>query len=270
MTLVVQDDSMRLNLDETVTLFEDKRADEIAAQLFDEFGLEADVDPTPDAGSALARFTVQRGTAMQLLKDLARRHGMFVYVRPGNEPGASVGVFKYPTFERGDLPELLLLGAERNVARFSADFDAMRPVAATAYSVGAGGKTVIGSTLDKPDVETLGDEAAHEIVTPGRTLLARTREEQSDLDEAVFAAVNSSTFAYTASTEVVADTYKGVLAPYRVVSVAGVGDSLSGDYLISRVTHVLTDESYSQQVELKRNARSAAGGALAGLLGGIL
>lgn len=269
MVLIVQDDSVLLNQDETVELFEDKRADEIAEKLFDDFGLDADVDAMPDAGSALPRFTVQRGTAMELLKELARNHGAHVYVRPGDEPGVSVGVFKYPSWEPSDLPELLLLGEERNVASFRAEFDATRPLTATAYSVTAADKTIIGSTLDTPDVETLGDEAAHDVVVPAHTLLARGREEQSDLDEAVFAAVNVSSFAYSAAGEVSADIYEGVLLPYQIVTVAGVGATLSGDYLISHVTHVLSDEGYTQQFELKRNARSGASGGAGGLIGGL-
>lgn len=268
MVLVVQDDSILLNRDETVTLFENKRADEIASQLFDEAGLDADVDEVPDPGAPLSRFTVQRGTPMQLLKELARRHGMFVYVKPGAEPGTSIGVFKYPSWEPSDLPELLLLGEERNVARFSAELDATRPLTAIAYNVGATDKAVIGAELDTPDVEALGDEGAHDVVVPVRTWLARTREEQSDLDEAVFAAVNLSSFAYTASAEVDADSYEGVLAPHQIVTVAGVGGQLAGDYLISRVTHTLNDEGYQQSFELKRNARSAAsaGGATGGII----
>lgn len=269
MVLVVQDDSLLLNQDETVELFEDKRADEIAEQLFDDFGLDAEVDDMPDAGSALPRFTVQRGTAMELLKELARNHGAHVYVKPGEEPGSSVGVFAYPSWDPSELPELLLLGEERNVASFRAEFDATRPLVATAYSVTAADKSIIGSTLDTPDVETLGDEGAHDVVTAAHTLLASAREEQSDLDEAVFAAVNVSSFAYSASGEVSADTYEGVLLPYHIVTVVGAGPVLSGDYLISRVTHTLSDEGYTQQFELKRNARSGGGGA-GGLLGGIL
>ena len=147
---------------------------------------------------------------------------------------------------------------------------ATRPLTATVYSVGATDKTVIGSTLDTPDIEALGDEAAHDVLAPARTLLARTREEQSDLDEAVFAAVNLSSFAYSAAGEVTADGYAGVMQPYQVLTVVGVGGYLSGDYLISRVSHVLTDDDYRQQFELKRNARSAGSGATdGGLLGGI-
>jgi hypothetical protein len=271
MVVVVQDDSVLLNRDETVELFEDKRADEIASQLFGDFGLEADVDETPDAGATLTRFTVQRGTAMQLLRELARAHGTHLYVKPGSTPGTSIGVFKYPSWDPSELPELLLLGPDRNLASFNAELDATRPLAATAYSVNASDKTIVGSTLDVPDIEPLGDEGAHDVLAPARTLLTRTREEQSDLDEAVFAAVNLSTFTYSASGEVDADSYEAVLQPYQIVTVAGVGGYLSGDYLISRVSHVLNDEGYRQQYEMKRNARSAGSGAGdGGLLGGIV
>ena len=269
MTLVVQDDSVLLNRDERVQLFEDKRADEIATELFEEFGLEAEVDTMPDAGATLTRYTVQRGTAMQLLRELARQHGAYLYVKPGTAPGSSIGVFQAAQLGTSELPELLLLGPQRNVSSFRAEVDATRPMTATAYNVSATDKTVLTGTLDTPDLETLGDEAAHDVLTPARTLLARGREEQSDLDEATRAAVNLSSFAYSASGEVSADGYAGVLQPHQTVAVAGVGGFLSGTYLIARVTHMLTDASYRQQFELKRNARSAGhmgGGASGGIV----
>ena len=64
-----------------------------------------------------------------------------------------------------------------------------------------------------------------------------------------------------------ADSYAGVLLPHRVVSVAGAGGYLSGDWLISHVTHTITDASYKQSVGLRRNARSAGGSG--GLSGGV-
>lgn len=269
MVLIVQDDSVLLNQDEQVVLYEDLRADEIATQLFADYGLEAEVENVPDAGAALTRALVQRGTAMQLLRELARRHGLFVYVRPGETPGTSVGVFARPNFAPGDLPELLLMGPERNVTRFSAEFDALRPLTASAGSVSVTDKSEISSEVEDADLEALGDEPAHTVLpAPAKSLLARTREEQTDLDEATQAAVNLSSFAYSASVEVAADSYEAVLQPYQVVAVVGAGGHLSGNYLISRVTHVMDDEAYRQQVELRRNARSAGNGG-GGDLGGV-
>ena len=48
--------------------------------------------------------------------------------------------------------------------------------------------------------------------------------------------------------------------PCTVLSVAGAGSRLSGDYLISEVSHILRDEGYRQSFMLRRNAHSDAGG----------
>jgi hypothetical protein len=269
MILVVQDDGVLMNQKEEIALFEDMGAHEIAEQLFDDFGLEPDVEEVPDAGSALVRAVVQRGSAMQLLRELARRHGMFVYVRPGAEIGTSVGVFRRPNLAPSELPELLLMGEDRNVEKFSAEFDALKPMTARADAVSITDKEPLTSEILAPTVLALGDETAHVTVEPApATRLTRTREEQSDLDEAVTAAVNLSSFAYSASAEVSAEGYAGVLQPYLVIGVAGAGGVLSGNYLISRVTHVLEDGGYRQQVNLRRNARST--GSTAGSPGGVV
>ena len=269
MTLVVHDDSVFLNQTETVQLFEDMAAHEIAETLFGEFDLEPEVDSVPNAGSAYTRYVVQRGTAMQLLRDLARRHGMFVYVRPGQTPGHSIGVFATPSLQAGDAPELLLLGEDRNIHTFTAEFDALQPLTARAGNVRISDKSVVTSEVDTPEQLMLGDDGTHDLVgAPGVSLLARTREEQSDLDAAATAAVDLSAFAYTATAELDANDYNRVLSPHQVISVAGPGGQLGGLYLISRVHHVINDDSYVQTLTLKRNARSAGGGG-AGLLGGL-
>jgi phage protein D len=269
LTLVVQDDSVLLNRDEKVAFFEDMASHEIAEALYAEHGLQAEVDSTPAAGAAFTRMVVQRGTNMQLVQELARRHGMFAYVRPGDAPGSSVGVFRRPQLAPGELPELLLLGPERNVDEFEMAFDALKPTTAAAGGVRIIDKEVVSAETAAADLAPLGDEGAHDVLAaPATTLLARTREEQADLDAAATATVNLSSWAYSARGAVDADRYAGVLSPHQVVRVAGVGPVLSGDYLVSQVTHVITDDRYRQQFSLRRNARSAGGGGL-GIPGGL-
>jgi len=259
-TLVVHDDSVLLNRDEKVVVFEDKAASEIAESLISEYGLTAQVDDTPPEGGALTRYVVQRGTNMQLLRQLARRNGMWAYVKPGPEPGQSIGVFTRPSFDPSDLPELLLLGPDRNIDTFSVEFDALRPLKAQAGSIAIADKSDLTSDVESADLAPLGDEAVHDVLDPtGTALLARTREEQADIDAAVRAAVNLSAFAYGAQGEITNDLYGGIILPYQVVSIAGIGGRLSGNYVVSRVSHKLTDSSYSQQFSLIRNARSAGG-----------
>jgi hypothetical protein len=269
--LVVQDDSVLLNQTEEIEMYEDMTADEIAESIFTDFGLDPDVDPAPDPASPLARAVVQRGTAMQLLRELARRYGMFTYVVPGEEPGISIGKFVQPVFEETEYPQIVLMGEDRNIGAFNAQFDALRPVTALAGSVGITDKTDIYSEADAPDIDPLGDEATHDIVAPAQpTILARTREETSDIDEATMAAVNLSSFAYTATAEIDTESYEAVLEPYKILTVAGAGGYLSGDYLISRVTHLIDNGGYKQQFSLRRNARSAGSStSLSSLFGGI-
>jgi hypothetical protein len=269
MTLVVHDDSVLLNRDEKVVLFEDMAPQDIVTSVFAEAGLTPDVDPAPSAGAALQRVVVQRGTGMQLLRDLAKRYGMFAYVRPGDQPGASIGAFKLPQFDATDLPEILLVGDKRNVESFSAEFDALRPISARAGSIALADKGVLSSTTDAADIDPLGDQAVHDLTQPAVTLLTGTREEQSDLDAATAATVDLSSWAYAANGELDVDNYEGVLQPYHLVRVRGIGGYLSGDYLIGRVTHMLTDTGYRQRFSLHRNARAAGGAGGGGLPGGL-
>lgn len=266
MVLVVQDDSVLLNQEEQVELFENQSPDEIARDLFQRYGLRAETDSVSVPAGGLKRFIVQRGTAMQLLRELARRHGMFVFVKPGANPGSSIGLFKRPTFAASDYPELLLMGADRNINHFSAQLDALRPTKARADNVDITNQDLISSETNSSDIPPQGDTAVHDLIDVGQTLLARTREEIVDLDAATTAAVNHSSWAYSADAEVAADNYSAVLSPYTVITVTGTGGNLSGDWLICHVTHHIKDDGYKQQFTLRRNARSegASGGGFAG------
>jgi phage protein D len=268
-TLVVHDDSVLLNRDESVVVFEDMSPSQIAQQIFADAGFDPRVDSVAAAGSAFKRYAVQRGTPMQMLRRLAREHGMFVYVEPGDSAGRSVGVFQRPLAQADDLPDLVLRGAERNIGSFAAEFDALRPQAPQAASVLANDRSIVTAQSPTAPGTPLGPEAAHQLLTPATTLLARTREEQADIDAATAGAADLSSWAWTAQGEVHADGYSGVLRPHRLVTVRGVGGHLSGDYLISRVAHEIRNAGYKQQFSLTRNARGAGSGAAGALLGGV-
>lgn len=270
MIVVVQDDSVLLNQDEEVELYENKTADEIAGQLFQQYGLTADTDRVTAPAAGLTRYLVRRGTAMQFLRELARRHGMFVYVDAGDAPGVSTGVFKRPDTAPGDYPGLVLTGSGHNIREFTAGFDGLAPLTARADSVDATDISTVSSETDSSDLDAQGAEAVHAVTRAGKTLLARTREETDDLDAATAAAVNHSSWAYMANTEVVADNYSAVLKPYKTIDVTGVGGHLSGTWLISQVTHHIDGGRYRQSLTLRRNARSAGtsgggGSALSGV-----
>lgn len=267
MVIVVQDDSLLLNREETVERFENKRPDEIAAQFFSDYGLESDLDNISLPAGGLARETVQRGTAMHLLRDLGRRHGCFVYVYPGADVGKSVGVFKKPELEKSSFPELLLLGSERNLDALEINFDALLPTTAKAASVSVPKLKVADLATASSSQVALGDADSHSLVEAGTILLSQVLEEAEDVDASLQSAVDYSSWALTANGEVSAASYVGVLQTHKTVTVVGASSSLSGNYLISRVTHTISDEGYKQSFQLRRNAQSVPSDG--GLGGGI-
>jgi hypothetical protein len=265
-TVVIQDDSIRLNRDDRIFRFENLLDHEIASQLFGEIQQIAttEIENTPAPSSSLPPVVVQRGTAMQLLRSLARRQGMHAYVLPGEEPGQSIGCFKsFPTKTDG-LPPLIVLGAERNVAEFNPTNNAQRPAKITAATLNIFDKTITQRTSDLGRFDLLGEETtfAEEGNIATQILFPRYGD-TVDLDQAVTAEALRSSYSTEATGTVLNDSYSAVLTPYRVVSIGGVNQRRSGDYLIRKVTHSLTRSSYSQSFTLQRNARSA--GSSAGL-----
>lgn len=272
LVLVVQDDSVLMNQHERVEIYQDQTEEDIATSLFQDFGMDIDIDldnNTTNSSGGLSRYIVQRGTAMHLLRELARRKGKYVYVKPGDIVGRSTGLFKRPDLSSGDFPELLLLGEKRNINQFSASLDGVRPVTVKAASVDITDQSLLTAEVSRTSIDTQGDTAVHDIVEAGTTLLTRTREEQNDIDLATQAAVDHSSWAYSANVEVIADNYGGVLSPYKNVFVNGAGPMLSGSWLISQVTHRINDENYKQAVTLRRNALSGNYNGIGDLAGGV-
>ena len=158
-TVIVQDDSVRLNREARVFLFENLLDHEIASQLFGEVEqiTATEIETTPAPGNN-SPAVVQRGTAMQLLRRLARRQGMHAYVLPGTEPGQSIGCFKpFPTQTDG-LPPLILLGTERNVSEFNPSNNAQSPARVTGFTLNVFDKTVTQRTSDFGSLDLLGEE----------------------------------------------------------------------------------------------------------------
>ena len=271
-TLLVHDDSVYLNREESVSRFENLLDHEIASQIFQQFEQIAstDIEDTPAPGSELPPIEIQRGTAIQLLRSLAQRQGMHAYVLPGESPGKSVGAFKSFPIETDGLPPLVLLGSERNIETFDVTNNAQSPSNVQASTLSVTDKVVTTRTSSFRDVELLGEEAGFDDESEAATQLLPPNQGQSvDLDRAVAAEAEKSSYAFEASGSVLGFCYPAVLQPYRVVTVRAGNTSSSGDYLISKVTHTLTRSTYSQSFTMKRNARSASIGGIADPAGSI-
>jgi hypothetical protein len=258
-TVIVQDDSYYLNREDKSLQFENLLDHDIAAQLFQVATQIAstDIDSTPAPGSNPIPAVVQRGTEMQLLRMLAARQGLHAYVLPGDEPGASQGCFKAFPSQPDGLPDLVLLGKQRNLSSFSPNNNAERPANFRAYALNLRDLSVSRSESQPDSLERLGDVTTVErTADTGVQVLPPRHGDNVDLDTWVAAETLNASYSIEATGQVLGDCYTGVLSPYRVVTVKGAHERDSGTYQITRVAHTLNRSLYSQDFSLRRNGRS--------------
>ncbi|MEJ2552372.1 MAG: hypothetical protein P8Y98_15265 [Anaerolineales bacterium] len=271
-TLIVHDDSAFLNQEEALSRFDNMADHEVAQQLFGgvaRIGV-IDVETTPDHTGGLPAVIVQRGTGMQILRTLARRQGMHAYVLPGEDPGQSVGCFKRLPAAAGDIPDLVILGAERNVSGFNLSNNAQSPAQVQASALRVTDKGVVTRTSSFRDLDLLGDQQAQQTDSSVATMIALPRFGTGvDLDRLVEGQSERASYAYSATGSIIGECYSGVLLPYNLVNVTGTSDEACGEYLIHQVRHQLTRSVYGQSFTLKRNARSSTGGGSSASAGSI-
>ena len=260
-TLIVHDDSVYLNRKEHVKCFEELSDHQIVKQLFEAKGVEEHIPSTRiEEIPGKQIVVVQRGTAMQLLRSLAKCHERFhAYVLPGDLPGQSIGVFKAEPTEPDGLLPLVLLGSNRNLKTFDIKKNALSPSIVRASTLRIGDKGVVSSTASFRDSQLLGAEPAMEDkkdTNIATHILSPYQCRPTDSKKAVKAKATDSSYAFEATGSVLEGCYPGVLQPYRLVEVKAGGTQFSGDYLITRVTHSLTRSTYSQSFSLERNAQS--------------
>jgi hypothetical protein len=266
-TLVVRDDSVLMNREEASEVFEGRSDDAIARAVFGRFPFIGDTRIEPTRGERAA--VALRGTAIQYLRELAHAHGYHAYVLPGDRAGRSVGCFLPDPAEPGDLPRLVLMGSGRNVLELEVHEDAESPETSRARTLRlrdqqtVSAQTGVGDlTLVRPLPPLPGLVAAKRLVRP-------EENDREDPETRARASARRAAYAYRASGKLVPGCYPAALVPYQRVAVE-VGDlPLSGEWLITKVTHRITPDVYVQEFEAKcdsrqdtaANAAPTAGGA---------
>jgi len=224
------------------------------------------VPPLDDAGVQ----RVRRGTAITYLRRLAKLRNMHAYVLPGSDLGKSIGVFKkYPTAKDG-LPDMILTGPDRNIGSFNIRNMGTEPGTAVSFSVSLSDAKVVKKTSDANQTDRTGEKAAEKAPNAATYLLRPDDASAADLDSAVQARSDRSSYQFEVTGDLYTECYGKPLTPYRLVTVKGVNGKLSGDYIVTSVKHVLNRDTYKQAFGLTRNAVSAGTGSPSGPLGKVL
>lgn len=268
-TLVVHDDGALLHRRVSEDSFPPGLSDaDIARRIFGDYGeiASTEVEDTPAPPDALPPEQVPIGTHMQVLRALARRNDFQAAVLPGASAGASIGVFHSSPVFTDDLPELVLLGADRNIDTFDVRFNAQGPVNVVASTLSFSDRSVVTRQSRVRDLTLVGevpplegdDQLGSERLRPGSG-------EGVDLQHRVDREARRRSRAFTATGSVRLGCYGGVLRPFRQVTVKLGTTASSGSYLVERVVHRLTRSDYTQEFTLVTDALSDIGGG-AGLI----
>ena len=268
-TLVVRDDSVLLNREEDVEVFENRADEDVAREVFGRFPeiSAARIEPT----GAAQRVAVRRGTAMQFLRELAHAHQFHAYVLPGEQQAQSIGCFLPDPAAPGKLPDLVLMGAARNLADAQVNEDSETPQRTRASTLRLSDQQIVSEETRIADLQLMREFPALTDDDAALRLLPPEEHDREDIASRTTAETRRASYAYRLSARVVPGSYAGLLQPYQKVRVLAGDTPYAGEYLLTKVTHRITPSVYTQEFEAKCDSASdPQGGGAAEVAQGIL
>jgi phage protein D len=261
LSVVAMDPTVLMTLEEKVKPWPNMADSDIASAIFGDHGFTPDVEATQPSRDEVQQTTIQRGSGIQFLKQLATRNGYECFVELDPAGGAVKGHFHPPRVEETSQGVLSVnLGDATNVNSFSARFDMLRPVTAQVTGLDIDDQSDQPAQIDSAALNGLGRKPAGSADKPRKVLLADTGLAQSgELQTYAQAVVDRSSFAISADGELNTVAYGGVLRAKRPVLVRGAGRQFSGSYYIDRVLHTFTPQGYTQRFSLRRNGLGLTG-----------
>jgi phage protein D len=252
-TVKAVDRSFELDLEEKVVAWPGTSESGIAEAIFAAHGLTAQVEATPAGPDPDVHVLIQRDTDWAFLRSLATKWGYATYLE--SDRGSVVGHF-HPLDPLAEPQGQLALGFGGDALKVHAEIDlaAGRRVQAARIPALSDGPQVGDSAGD--------DEAQGAVSLGGRTAMLLAPSDVLGEVEPLVAATGlarRSAFAARLEAEVDAAGVGLLLRARRTVLVQGLGQSLSGLYLVERVRHVLGADHHRQQLTLVRNALGLTG-----------
>ena len=185
-----------------------------------------------------------------------------------------------------DTPQPVLavqFGAETNVNRFSLEVNALAPADVAMSGVDRVTGDVLDTNAESTGETVLGANPADSYLAPGMAPgLVRIGQTVTTGGPEMTALCQGlrdhGEWFVTGEGEVAANQYGSILTPRGTVTIKGIGETHSGVYYVTHVTHTFSAAGYMQVFRVKRNAlmptggedfAAGADGLLAGVTGGL-
>ena len=268
------DGSVLMDQEEKLKDWPDKKDSDIAAEIFGLYNFAPDVEDTVVIHDEAMSTIIQRETDMQFLKRLALRNGYECFVH------GTRGIFRKPFIDEQPQPVLAIhFGDKTNVSRFSLEVNSLAPTNVAMFQVDRSNKEIIDVAIERSLQFPLGATDSPSLlgrgVDPGKIYIgmnaATGNPEMTALCQGLF---HQAEWFVSGEGEVTSDLYGHVLQPRKPVTIKGIGETYSGVYYVTHVTHSFTSSGYTQFFRVKRNALMPTGAedfsASAGLLSGLI
>lgn len=251
-----------MNLEEKVRAWPNMADSDIAAMIFSEYGITAQVTPTQPIRMAGDTTVIQRGTDIRFLRTLAERNGFECSVTTAPLAPVPAGYFGPP--RAAEPPQATLsvnFGTETNVTGFAVHYDMLTPAAARIANIDAADGSSQDADVTELGVAKLGaDSTLEHLDHPSLILLSRSGLVTGDeLQTYAQGQVDRTAWAVTAEGTADPRRLGALLEVGRPVLVRGAGSLFSGAYLVDRVLHGWSAEGYSMRFRLRRNATGLKG-----------
>ncbi len=254
------DKSVLLDREEKLKAWPSVKDSDIANQIFSEYQLTPVVTDTTLVHDEEVSTIIQRETDMQFLKRLALRNGYECYVQ------GDFGYFQPPNIDAASPQPVLSahFGHETTLNFINLNVNALSPSNVAMFQVNRMSKETIDVSVESTQQTELGGMNAESLlgmnIPPARNYVARNcasdDPEMTALCQGLF---HSAEWFVTAEAEVRATLYAHVLLPRATVTVKGIGETHSGVYYVSHVTHMFGPGGYIQRIKLKRNGLMLTG-----------
>jgi phage protein D len=246
------DGSVLMDREEKLKDWPNKKDSDIAAELFQTYGFRATVDDTQVIHDEAISTIIQRETDIRFLRRLAKRNGFECFV------DGATGYFQSPQLDGAPQPLLAAhFGSETNLIRFSVEVNALTPAKVSMSQLDRTNKEVLETVVESSQNTLLGSTDANRVtgtgVHPGQVFVSMNTTtgtpEMTSLCQGLF---HEAEWFVTGEGEISANQYGHVLKPRQTVTIKGVGETYSGVYYVSHVTHTFTPDGYRQTFRVKR------------------
>jgi hypothetical protein len=268
------DESVLMDRVEILKTWPNQKDSDIAADIFNSYGFSPQIEDTSVVYEEAVSTIVQRETDMQFLNRLALRNGYECFVEN------STACFRPPLVDEAPQPLLACqFGEETNVDNVSIEVNALTPTRVNMFQMDHVNKEIIDTAVESSLQTQLGANTADSYLPSGveqaqvfiNLNAATGAPEMEGLCHSYYHAAEWFVFV---KGDIRGNVYGHVLKPRGTVTIKGIGETHSGIYYVSHVTHFFSGNGYKQVFKAKRNGLMPTGdedfSGSDGLLGGVL